>query len=199
MISLLVVGMQVDKVGAMRLSSAHQQQLVRAVNSCVEMVAQRGGKIIYALDLHHPKHSSFVNGEKHCVLGTLGAEPVVGLHFGQAGSDIVFRGLDRDGDSSDAFWITEPPHEDATESRLGQMLRHHCTQLLIVCGASPDGCIESTVASARLRAGALTICVPLDATALATSSTLYEDTAVLAPATLAEYFEKAAVVPIFEG
>jgi hypothetical protein len=65
----------------------------------------------------------------------MGFDPPTGLHFGHNGMDMIFRGIDMDGDSSDAF----------SSSRL------QGKGGLVLCGTSPDGCIETTIATAKAR------------------------------------------------
>jgi nicotinamidase-related amidase len=190
--TLLVVGMQNDKINAMgwrgEEASLHSQTTVPnpphvsafrdEVNHCIEFANAAGWKTTYVLDLHHPMHTSFVGYggtlKPHCVLSTWGCNPVSGMHFGLPGSDLVVRGVDTDGDSADAFWTTAHPHPHASPTRfvLVHHLTHHhadtwCTRLLeslggvqkksrkkvkpllVICGTSPDGCIENTAASAE--------------------------------------------------
>lgn len=192
---LLVVGMQNDKISAMAwggegaslrgqtVPTASVDALRGEVNRCIEFATAAGWKIAFVLDLHHPMHCSFEGHggalQPHCVLSTWGCNPVSGMHFAVPGSDLLIRGVDADGDSADAFWITEKPHLHATHTRLlasldcirgGETKRSNTVSskkkaqaareppLLVLCGASPDGCIENTVASA-LRLGIRTCAV----------------------------------------
>ena len=182
-IMLLVVGMQNDKLRAMAYGG-EEESLRRVltvptpsgvdafrseVNRSIEFAAASRWRITYVMDLHHPMHFSFEsNGgalHPHCVLSTLGCNPVSGMHFGWPESDLLIRGVDTDGDSADAFWITAKPHRHACPTRLLESLggsakkpkqekkgskrsSHKEPPVLVLCGASPDGCIENTAASA---------------------------------------------------
>ncbi len=162
---LLVVGMQNDKLSAMAwggekaslhhgrngvVPTASVTAFCSEVNRCIEFASAAGWRTTYVLDLHHPMHCSFQGHggalHPHCVLSSWGCNPVSGLHYAVPGSDLIIRGVDADGDSSDAFWITEMPHPHAAPTRLFDTLG--CATTLVICGASPDGCIENTAASA---------------------------------------------------
>ena len=162
---LLVVGMQNDKLSAMAWGGEEASlrrdgavpatpaanQFRAEVNSCIAFAAASGWKIAYVLDVHHPKHSSFQGHggamRQHCVLSTWGCNPVSGMHFGMRGSELIIRGVDTDGDSADAFCITTTP-QNKDPTCLRALLAKKKAPLLVVCGASPDGCIENTAASA---------------------------------------------------
>jgi len=184
-ITLLVIGMQNDKYTASSamLSMGKGRILTCNVNKCIETAIQNQWNIVYALDLHHPKHSSFEDYgglyKPHCILATMGSYHVSALHFAVPGSEMVTRGVDMDGDSNDAFWITDPSHTTPCESRLRSILMKQQQQsadaaatsttstanhMLFLCGTSPDGCIESTAATAS-RLG-FTVCIIKDATCL---------------------------------
>ena len=166
---LLVVGMQNDKLTAMTWggevasderrgsipkTSDRRTELVAEVNRCIQIAMEAGWKVKYVLDVHHPMHSSFKGHggtlQSHCVLSTWGCNPFSGLKFGLPGTDLLIRGLDRDGDSADAFWTTVP----SSPTRLVATKSH----FLVLCGASPDGCIENTAATALARG--MEVCVP---------------------------------------
>lgn len=138
---LLVVGMQNDKCS--RCSTV----LVPRVNACIRAAQTRGWRVVFALDLHHPRHISFQTETPHCILQTLGAGMASGLLFGFPGSDLIVRGVDQHEDSNDAFFISEPSN---TYSLLRTMLCGGNTRLCL-CGASPDGCLEQTTLTASLR------------------------------------------------
>jgi nicotinamidase-related amidase len=57
---------------------------------------------------------------------------------------MVVRGLDIDGESDDAFYVSFPH----SPSRLRSLLPSYTT--IYMCGASPDGCIEATARTASL-------------------------------------------------
>ena len=146
------------------------------MNRCIDFATTNGWKTTYVMDLHHPMHTSFEGHggtlKPHCVLSTWGCNPISGMHFGLPGSDLVVRGVDSDGDSADAFWTTAPPHPHASPSRLLESLggvpkksrkkKTSNAPLIVICGISPDGCIENTAASAA-RHG-FRVCVVGDAT-----------------------------------
>jgi nicotinamidase-related amidase len=154
--TLLVVGMQRDKISAMSrggegalISSCTMRHDARCaticseVNRCIDYAMKNGWGVTFAMDMHHPNHPSFdVNGgtlRPHCVLRTMGFEPPTGLRFGDKGMDMIFRGIELDGDSADAFWVTEK----MCSSRL-----QLSEEGVVLCGTSPDGCIENTMATA---------------------------------------------------
>ena len=152
--TLLVVGMQRDKVNAMCRGGEATAQMKRHerfdticddVNQCIDFAMKNGWGVTFAMDMHHPKHGSFVgNGgelQPHCVIRTMGYDPPTGLRFGEAGMDTVFRGIEMDGDSADAFWVSTRK----SGSRLHGLLS---AEGIVVCGTSPDGCIENTIATA---------------------------------------------------
>jgi nicotinamidase-related amidase len=157
-LTLLVVGMQKDKVSAMtrggeendKRSTKHNAKsdtICGDVNQCIDFAMKNGWKVVFAMDMHHRGHSSFyVNGgtlRTHCVIGTMGYDPVTGLRFCENGMDIVWLGTEKDGDSSDAFW-------DIAKT-CGSRLHSMVSDGLVVCGTSPDGCIENTIATAQGR------------------------------------------------
>lgn len=143
-----------------------------------------------------PGHDSgcLSHKKKHCVLGTWGSGAVTGLNFGilkkrgdcehnidsassvimqEQQEDLVLRGLDMDGDSHNAFWVTEPPHSRASPSRLGQLiqcmldeklLQRKIRMVLVICGTSPDGCIENTSAEALKMFPDILVCTVKEAT-----------------------------------
>ena len=163
---LLVVGMQNDKYRPTSLRASDSAcdhitfvpHLLAQVNHCIRTARSRGWSVIFALDLHHPQHVSFQKSggcnsrPPHCVLQSWGSNIVTGLEFGFDGSDMVVRGLDKDQDSDDAFYVSN----DGTSplpvlSRLKRLLRSVTTnerKRLAICGASPDGCIEQTALTA---------------------------------------------------
>jgi nicotinamidase-related amidase len=165
------------------------------------VLPENDGRVSASVGPHHYLRS------KHCVLGTWGADMVTGMHYGiirekshahsedDAKEDLVFRGLYLDGDSDNAFWITEPPHPEAVPSRLSQMIssmlsaadasakdkknkKNHAAAAsqqkatLIMCGTSPDGCIENTCAEAQRLFPSLRVCIVREATWLRSSSHL---------------------------
>jgi nicotinamidase-related amidase len=159
-LTLLVVGMQKDKVSAMaRGGEENEQRLIRhdgrsdsicgEVNRCIDFALKKGWGVAFAMDMHHRSHCSFYNNggalRNHCVIGTMGYDPVTGLRFGEAGMDMVCRGTEKDGDSSDAFWDVAKK----CGSRLQSILSKE--DGVVLCGTSPDGCIENTIATARER------------------------------------------------
>ena len=164
--TLLVVGMQRDKLSAMtrggegndKRSTKHDARsdtICGDVNRCIDFATKNGWKIVFAMDMHHKGHCSFyVNGgtlRTHCVIGTMGYDPATGLRFCESGMDIVWMGTEKDGDSSDAFWDIAKTcgMACAQSSRLHGVIAK--TEGLVVCGTSPDGCIENTIATARER------------------------------------------------
>lgn len=170
---LVVVGMQNDKLSAMAWggevakdkggtvpkSQDMRTGLVTEVNRCIDIAMEAGWKVKYVLDVHHPMHSSFKGHggdlQSHCVLSTWGCNPTSGLKFGLPGTDLLIRGLDRDGDSANAFWTTV----SSSPTRL--LASTAGSPLLILCGASPDGCIENTAATAL--GHGMEVCVPQNA------------------------------------
>jgi nicotinamidase-related amidase len=155
---LLVVGMQNDKLRSARpsLDAALQDVVVSPdlparVNGCIRAARQRGWKVVFALDLHHPRHASFAATGAHCVLQTWGAEVVRGLDYGFPGSDLVLRGLELDEDSDDAFFVSKAPAGAVRTSLHTHLLDPRGEpRRLLLCGASPDGCIEQTARTAAL-------------------------------------------------
>jgi nicotinamidase-related amidase len=158
---LLVVGMQNDKYRPAVLSLDRQADpivvtphLLGKVNECIEAARARKWQVVFALDLHHPKHVAFQTQTPHCVLQTWGSEIVKGLHYGFDGCDMVLRGLDMDDDSNDAFYVSNSKAGAETPSQLRKLLKPTATapiKRLCVCGASPDGCIEQTVNTASIK------------------------------------------------
>ena len=161
-LTLLVVGMQRDKVAAMtrggeendKRSTKHDalgDTICVDVNRCIDFAMKNGWKVVFAMDMHHRAHSSFyANGgtlRTHCVIGTMGYEPVTGLRFCEPASplqwDVVWMGTEKYGDSSDAFWDISK----RCSTRLNKIVAK--SDGLVVCGTSPDGCIENTLATAR--------------------------------------------------
>lgn len=157
-LTLLVVGMQRDKVAAMtrggeendKRSTKHDARsdtICGNVNRCIDFAMKNGWKVVFAMDMHHKGHSSFyANGgtlRTHCVIGTMGYDPVTGLRFCENGMDVVWMGTEKYGDSSDAFWDIA--------KRIGTRLHSIVAKSdgLVLCGTSPDGCIENTIATAR--------------------------------------------------
>ena len=158
---LLVVGMQNDKYrpASLRCSSEtqhitaciHAPLLLARVNACIEAARERGWKVVFAMDLHHPQHVTFAKVSPHCVLQTWGSHMVNGLQYGFNGSDMVVRGLDKDDDSDDAFYVSKS-QKAKTLSRLRHLLQTgNASRKMAVCGASPDGCIEATITTAATR------------------------------------------------
>ena len=156
---LLVVGMQNDKYRpvvalpnetCLSQESIHQiitsTHLLTKVNECITAARERAWKVVFALDLHHPKHASFQTRPPHCVMQTWGADVVRGLQFGFDTSDLVYRGLDKDKDSDDAFYVSVP----GSPSHLRFLMSEQQATTLCLCGASPDGCIEQTARTASL-------------------------------------------------
>ena len=141
---LLVVGMQNDKYGA-RAAYTCNTSLAR-VNDCILAARQREWQVVFALDLHHPQHMSFQTQPAHCVLRSWGSDIVNGLQYGFDGSDMVVRGLDKDDDSDDAFFVSNLFAE--SPSQLRKLL---ASRRLCLCGFSPDGCIEQTAITASTR------------------------------------------------
>ena len=156
---LLVVGMQKDKVDAMgrggeqstakHVPMGRHGTIRRDVNQCIDFAMKNGWCVTFAMDMHHKGHSSFYNNggtlRDHCVVGTMGCDPIYGLRYGEMGMDTVYRGTEMDGDSSDAFWDIEKK----CGSRLHELLSK--AKGLVVCGTSPDGCIENTLSTALER------------------------------------------------
>ena len=142
---LLVMGMQNDK-----LISSTPPTLVPAVNASIRAAYNRGWKVVFSLDLHHPHHVSFTHGPPHCVLQSHGARLVRALDYLYVqNADMVLRGLDKDADSDDAFYVSH-----GSPSRLRDILwdaasGQYCR--LCVCGVSPDGAMEATVRTATLQ------------------------------------------------
>jgi len=141
---LLVVGMQNDKYSA-RVAYTCETSLAR-VNNCIQAARDREWQVIFALDLHHPQHISFQTQHPHCVLRSWGSEMVNGLQYGFDGSDMVVRGLDKDDDSNDAFFVSNMLFDEPSQLRALIASRRLC-----VCGFSPDGCIEQTAMTAATR------------------------------------------------
>ncbi len=157
---LVVFGMQNDKFTSLEdlklevVNLKGYDGIIGRVNKCIDYAQSNGWKVVYALDIHHPRHSSFEEqggvNKRHCVLATWGSTHVCGLHYAIPGSEQVVRGLDIDGDSDDAFYITEKSQcTHSRESRLAEIIREHKTHNsgaanLYLCGISPDGCIEKT-------------------------------------------------------
>jgi nicotinamidase-related amidase len=177
--ALLVVGMQNDKAMMMNHSLVKENkrpiacdtQFVNAVNMCIDAANERGWLIIYAKDLHHCRHCSFQHVESHCVLGSWGSVHISGLRYALPGSEQVVRGLDIDGDSHDAYYITDPTYSKYTkESSLRSIMAVKGLTSLLICGLSPEGCIEKTAATAA-RLGHNPIIIS-DCTVLATSTSL---------------------------
>ena len=155
--ALLGVGMQNDKALMMNRDLIKENkrpiacdvQFVKAVNMCIDVANERGWLIIYAKDLHHPLHCSFQRVEKHCVLGSWGSVHISGLRYALPGSEQLVRGLDMDGDSNDAYYVTDQNYSKRTkESRLRSIMAVNGLTTLLICGLSPDGCIEQTAATA---------------------------------------------------
>jgi nicotinamidase-related amidase len=175
--ALLVVGMQNDKAMMMnrylikenRKPTAGDTQFVKAVNMCIDLACERGWLIIYAKDLHHPRHCSFQDVEsRHCVLGSWGSVHISGLRYALPGSEQLVRGLDMDGDSNDAYYVTDPSYSKCTkESSLKSIMAINGLTTLLICGLSPEGCIEQTAATAT-RLGHNPIIIS-DCTVLATT------------------------------
>jgi nicotinamidase-related amidase len=144
---LLVVGMQNDKCSRLHAQLPH---LVPRINACIREASARGWKLVFALDLHHPQHVSFQKASPHCVLQTYGAQMVRALEYLQVrDADMVVRGLDKDGDSDDAFYVSA-----GSPSRLKDLLWNpvagQCLRFYM-CGVSPDGSIEVSAQTASER------------------------------------------------
>ena len=138
---LLVVGMQNDK-----FIHSSDNNLLERVNRSIRAAMTRGWLVVFALDLHHPHHVSFQPDGHHCVLQTWGAQMVHGLEYYMVPrAEMVVRGLDKNQDSDDAFYVSKP----SSPSRLRHLLSSS-TKRMCVCGSSPDGCIEETVTTASL-------------------------------------------------
>jgi nicotinamidase-related amidase len=125
------------------ITSTH---LLTKVNECITAARERSWKVVFALDVHHPKHVSFQTQRPHCVMQTWGADVVKGLQFGFDESDLVYRGLDTDKDSDDAFYVSVP----GSPSHLRFLMSEQQATTLCLCGASPEGCIEQTARTAHL-------------------------------------------------
>ena len=161
---LLVVGMQNDKYRPAMIRPSSEScsivavpHLLQKVNECIRTARARDWQVVFALDLHHPQHISFDEQHPpHCVLQTWGSSVVNGLEYGFVGSDMVLRGLDKDEDSNDAFYVSQNSAAPPSFSRLRQLLRMPASSTtgvgelkrLALCGASPDGCIERTALTA---------------------------------------------------
>lgn len=167
-LTLLVVGMQRDKLSAMNRggeAAINRTQLKRSdrsdsicgeVNKCIDYATKNGWCVTFAMDMHHSGHPSFDGHggalRPHCVLRTMGYDPPTGLRFGEMGMDVVYRGMEAEGDSADAFWVIT----GKCGSRLQGLLS---SEGIVLCGTSPDGCIENTLATAKKR-GIPTFIVP---------------------------------------
>jgi nicotinamidase-related amidase len=177
--ALLVVGMQNDKAAMMnRLSAGEDKKhavavcdarFVKSVNMCIDAASAMGWLIIYAKDLHHQRHCSFQDVERHCVLGSWGSEHISGLRYALPGSEQLVRGLDMDGDSNDAYYVTDQNYSKyIKESSLRSIMAVNCYTNLLICGLSPEGCIEQTATTAA-RFGHRPIIIS-DCTVLATTT-----------------------------
>ena len=157
---LVVFGMQNDKFTLLQdrkvsvVNLRGYDGIIGKVNKCIDYAKNNDWKVVYALDIHHAMHCSFEkqggDSKHHCILATWGSSHVCGLHYAIPGSEQVVRGLDIDGDSNDAFYITEKSQSAySRESRLAEIIREHKKHNskpanLYLCGISPDGCIEKT-------------------------------------------------------
>ena len=141
---LLVVGMQNDKYHTRAEYTC--TTTLSNINKCIQAARKMNWQVVFALDLHHPQHMSFQKQIQHCVLRSWGSDMVNGLEYGFPGSEMVLRGLDKDDDSSDAFFVSNILNE--TPSQLRALVAE---SRLCLCGFSPDGCIEQTAITASTR------------------------------------------------
>jgi nicotinamidase-related amidase len=151
--ALLVIGMQNDKLAIINRHLEKENTItssfIKNVNASIELARDRGWMIIYAMDLHHTNHCSFARQPKHCILGSWGSVQVSGLHYALPRSEQLVRGLDIDGDSNDAYYITDKGYSEcAKESRLREIINASHLSPLYISGLSPDGCIEQTCLTA---------------------------------------------------
>jgi nicotinamidase-related amidase len=81
-VMLLVIGMQNDKYrpactflpkDAENKAIVTAPELLLHVNRCIDVARAREWKVVFALDLHHPRHVSFQKHAPHCVLQTWGS------------------------------------------------------------------------------------------------------------------------------
>jgi nicotinamidase-related amidase len=147
--ALLVIGMQNDKVAMinkyLEKENLISSPFIKKVNTSIEMARDRGWVIIYAMDLHHSNHCSFAQQGRHCILGSWGSVQVSGLHYALPRSEQLVRGVDIDGDSNDAYYITDRHFSACTkESKLREIINADNLHPLYISGLSPEGCIEQT-------------------------------------------------------
>lgn len=143
---LLVMGLQNDTV---KFLKDEKKQILKSFEDCITHASNLNWLVVYAIELHHAKHSSFENQggllPAHCVLGTWGASyalrtPSCSCFLPEQ----TVRGLDVDDDSNDAFFVSSHAASFSTgsnKSNLRDILMNHKQNtkkdiVLLACGVS---------------------------------------------------------------
>ena len=121
---LLLIGVQRDII--QQLDIQQRYKAVKSLNTCIKYAETHKWLIIYALELHHEKHFSFISqGGKlpsHCVNGTWGSQLGVtephDIYYNLY--EQVLRGLDILSDSNDAFYMSEPNEKNTLHGILSE-------------------------------------------------------------------------------
>ena len=139
--ALIAVDVQRDFCPGGALAVPEGDKVVAPLNRYVEMVQQRGGKIVASRDRHPPDHVSFHSRggpwPPHCIRGTEGAAFHSDLRLPED-AQIVSKAQEPDEEAYSAF--------DGTG--LASDLKERGITSLLIGGLATDYCVKSTVLDA---------------------------------------------------
>lgn len=139
--ALLVVDVQNDFCAGGALEVPGAEEIVPALNACIERARSRSVPVFASRDNHPPDHVSFAHRggpwPEHCVRGTAGAAFHPALDLGDD-AVVISKGEDPDRDQYSAF--------DGTD--LADRLRELGVERVWVGGLAEDVCVRATALDA---------------------------------------------------
>lgn len=147
--ALIVVDVQndfADPAGSLYVSGG--EQVVGPINREIERAQAAGSPVLYTQDWHPPSTPHFAKDggvwPVHCVAETWGASLHPDL---KVTGDVVRKGAGGE-DGYSGFTVRDPESGDEQRTILGELLRRHGIERVVIAGLATDYCVKDTAIDA---------------------------------------------------
>jgi nicotinamidase/pyrazinamidase len=147
-----------DPRGALYVKGA--EEVVRRATRRLEVAEDEEALVVYTQDWHPPRTSHFVTGggvwPVHCVAGSWGAGFATGVRIA---GPVVRKGVGGE-DGYSGFFVRDPATGVRSSTGLGELLRRHGVEQVLVLGLATDYCVKETALDACGEGFAVSVLVP---------------------------------------